>query len=132
MYVLAKSWNVNCTAFQKFCWTVIEKFLDKETVKKLSFHREPNPTDIINNFHPSQLEKRFGGEAQTPTVFWPPIIPSTEFGEYPEYQLPESEYEELIKTNPGLKKRPDLIQDNSTVHKIELVDITCDMEYTDE
>ena len=85
MFVLARSWNVNCTTFQQFCWTVIEKFLDKETVKKLSFHKEPTPKSLIDNFHPSQLEKRFGGEAETPEVFWPPIIPSTEFGENPAF-----------------------------------------------
>jgi hypothetical protein len=36
-------------------------FVDKETAAKISFNYESYPTELINNFHPSQLEKRFGG-----------------------------------------------------------------------
>jgi hypothetical protein len=43
MYVLAKSWNINCTTFQSLCWKVFELFLDKETSSKIMFFKEPNP-----------------------------------------------------------------------------------------
>jgi len=65
------------------CWKVFEVFVDKETAEKIQFYREPNPTDILNSYHPSQLEKRFGGLADPPKYFWPPHFASEEFGEDP-------------------------------------------------
>lgn len=38
---------------------------------------------MVDSFHPSQLEKRFGGNADQPKLYWPPHLPSLEFGEDP-------------------------------------------------
>lgn len=35
---------------------------------------ERNPPALRENYHPCQLEKRFGGAAETPTNFWPPYV----------------------------------------------------------
>lgn len=67
MYVLGRSFNINCTSFQYIAWKVFEMFIDKETAQKIGFHKESNPKELVANFHPSQLERRFGGEAETPT-----------------------------------------------------------------
>ena len=34
--------------------------------------------------HPSQLEKRYGGEAENLTYYWPPQYSSNEFGHNPD------------------------------------------------
>lgn len=67
----------------------------------ISFHRESNPSVLVNNFHPSQLEKRFGGQAERPDHFWPPIIPSNDFLLEADKDLiiPENEYRFLVKEN---------------------------------
>lgn len=76
MYVLGKIWGLNCTTGQMICWKVVQIFIDAETAQKISFHSESNPAALVSCFHPSQLEKRFGGQAESPKQFWPPIIPS--------------------------------------------------------
>ena len=51
---------------------------------------ESDPAQLKNNFHPSQLEKRFGGTADTPVGrFWPPVMG-------PDY-LPEGDDSHLEK-----------------------------------
>ena len=67
MYVLGKAWNLNCTTFQNMCWKVFEFFIDRETSEKISFHKDSAPVGLVNSYHPSQLEKRFGGIAETPS-----------------------------------------------------------------
>ena len=37
--------------------------------------------EIIDLFHPSQLEQKYGGEAENCTKFWPPYEVSKEYGE---------------------------------------------------
>ena len=64
-----------------FCWKIIEVFIEKQVTELNSLHKECNPRSLVENFHPSQLEKRFGGEAEAPTQFWPPVISSDEFNE---------------------------------------------------
>ena len=66
MFVLGRSWNINCTTMQKIGWGIVDMFIDRETSKKITFHRETNPKELVEAFHPSQLEKRFGGAAERP------------------------------------------------------------------
>ena len=60
-------------------------------------------------FHPSQLEKRFGGAAPTPTNFWPPRM-GEEFNSAEERRqmnmIKESDYQGIIDENPLLMKHP--------------------------
>lgn len=44
-------------------------------------HKQGAPQSLTDNFHPSQLEARFGGQAETPKVFWPPVIPTNKFND---------------------------------------------------
>lgn len=61
-------------------------------------------------YHPCQLEKRFGGEAQTPTIFWPPYVGPKFQTEEITNEITESYHEEL-KANPDLTKHPSLLKD---------------------
>ncbi|CDW83431.1 UNKNOWN [Stylonychia lemnae] len=72
---LARSWSVNCTSMQLICWKVVEVFMEQQTRKVISLHKESSPQSLRENFHESQLEKRFGGSAEQPNQFWPPIMP---------------------------------------------------------
>ena len=66
-------------------------------------------------FHPSQLEIRYGGSAETPTKFWPPLM-GPEFlpNENDENHLdkiPIENYEQVLNDNPGLIRHPDFIKE---------------------
>ena len=64
-------------------------------------------------YHPCQLEKRFGGEAETPTKFWPPFV-GPEF--YPNGDkshlnlITKEEYPSVIRENPELEVHPEFIK----------------------
>ena len=108
MYVLGKIFNFNCTGFQKMCWNLIEIFVDRETAEKITFYKESAPLGLINSFHPSQLEKRFGGIAETPKQYWPPIIPAQTFrgeGEEDMNIVSDEEYKEILIKNPLLRQK---------------------------
>ena len=43
-----------------------------------------NTHPVLNELiHPSQLEQKYGGEAENLTIFWPPRFDSMEFGHDP-------------------------------------------------
>lgn len=44
------------------------------------FHEGARNDELIAMFHPSQLERKFGGKADNLDVFWPPQEVSTEYG----------------------------------------------------
>ena len=52
--------------------------------------------------HPSQLEKRYGGEAEDLTSFWPPQFRSGEFGHNPDL-IRQDEPDRLLKPQEEIK-----------------------------
>ena len=65
---------------------------------------------MVEMFHPSQLEQRFGGTMPTPTNFWPPYM-GTEF--IPEHEKAEKhnlinpeDYSRVLAENPELLVHP--------------------------
>ena len=103
MYVLNTTWAI------KIAWKVIEKFMADHMRKKMTLSDKNTMDDLIEAFHPSQLETKFGGAATNATVFWPPIMPSTEYGIDEKSLVSEDEYLNIIENNKLLKPRPDLI-----------------------
>jgi len=39
---------------------------------------------LLELWHPSQVEQRYGGDAPDVTEYWPPYSPSEEYGHLPE------------------------------------------------
>ena len=69
---------------------------------------------IFDLFHPCQIEKRFGGTAETPTNFWPPQVGNIF---KPEKQpanvlLGDEEYEKILLANPELPRHPHFLNSN--------------------
>ena len=62
-------------------WRVLSPFVDEKVKASLIFNKEARCDRLIEWFHPSQLEVRYGGEAPNVTKFWPPPMPdSLEYG----------------------------------------------------
>lgn len=55
-------------------YNTFKLLLEEETREKICVTRLCNDEKLTELFHPSQLEKRFGGQADTPLKFWPPYI----------------------------------------------------------
>jgi hypothetical protein len=73
-FILNASWGVRTV------WNIVKAFVDSKVKQKMVFHHGSKCDELIDMFHPSQLEEKFGGEAENLNVFWPPHEISTEYG----------------------------------------------------
>ena len=91
-------------------------FIDPRVQAKISLNGEKNPVELLEIYHPSQLEKRFGGSADTPTNFWPPQM-SQEFytnGDKSHLNFISSDqYESVLAENPELRVHPEFLTSSS-------------------
>lgn len=65
-------------------WTTISPFVDNRIKKKITMSKDGTHEILQELIHPSQLEQKFGGEAENLTEFWPPRHISDEFGHDPD------------------------------------------------
>ena len=92
----------------------VKWMIDPETLIKLSLEGEQAPADLVALFHPSQLEKKYGGVADTPTNYWPPLTGPDYLIDGDEShleQIKRDEYESILNDNPGLLRHPALIKE---------------------
>lgn len=76
---LGRNFVVNAPTSVNVVWTIVKKFLDKDTVEKMSITGKSFDPALLQNFHPSQIEEKYGGQAPNLTTFWPPIVPDSPF-----------------------------------------------------
>lgn len=68
--------------------------------KKMQLSDKNTTPDLIEAFHPSQLEQKYGGTAKNVTSnYWPPIMPSSDYGPDEDDLMSEGKYEELMNKN---------------------------------
>jgi hypothetical protein len=73
-FVLNASWGIRAV------WKMASPFVDSKVKQKISFQDGNKCEELVDMFHPSQLEKKFGGEAPNLDVYWPPHEVSKEYG----------------------------------------------------
>lgn len=116
MYMLNRSFYVNASWGQMLCFKAMQPFLDPVTRLKLNMSSGHHP-DLLELYHPCQLEKRFGGQADTPTNFWPPHVgkqfnPDADKSSITQYILSDEQYVDKLKLNPHIFKHPDFMDSN--------------------
>ena len=89
-------------------WKVATYFIDETTARKVQVSSYAKNDELIQLCHPEQLEEKFGGSAANRSEgdFWPPRLPSTEFGVGVELKAPEStvDYAEPKQTEEEVEK----------------------------
>ena len=91
----------------------IKWMIHPETLEKMTITSEMSPRDLVDQFHPSQLERRFGGEAETPKQFWPPYVGQDLMPDGKTDHLDlinRDEYESTLAANPSLECHPQFLQ----------------------
>lgn len=112
MYYLAISFYLNMSWGQRTILRALESFINPETRQKMQFSGDATTPALKALFHPCQLEKRFGGTADTPTNYWPPFVGKhfTPEGEKTPFEfLEEDEYKKVLSENPDLLWHPDFM-----------------------
>ncbi len=112
MYFLFRSFYTHVGWGQRLFYKGVQMFIDDETKLKIVLAADGAPEALVEMFHPSQLEKRFGGACETPTNFWPPhmgteFIPENEVSEKHTDLISPDAYEAIIKENPELYVHPE-------------------------
>jgi len=109
--MLYKSFYVQTSWAQNMCYKAVSYFVDPVTKTKINMTSDKTHETLLEMYHPCQLEERFGGTAKTPTNFWPPyvgkeFIPEKFAEEEKANYMTDSDYERILKENPGLSPHP--------------------------
>lgn len=115
LYMLYKSFYLNTSWGQTLAYKMMSPFLHPETKEKINLTDKNTHPDLLAMYHPCQLEKRFGGTAETPTNYWPPyvgknFIPDAKKDERAQYVMDDAHYDKILKANPALQKEPNLLK----------------------
>ena len=112
LYVYGMNYVLN------MCWKIVKKLIDERTAQKFNFISGENDIKelVLTKIHPSQLEKRFGGDAENinDELEFPFILPSDiyQIDERNKFQIKsEEEYIELAMNNKLVTISPYLIQE---------------------
>lgn len=81
---IRKFFYFNTTFGLRAIYALISPFLDKAIKEKTCMIKEPYCDELLEFAHPSQVEKRFGGDAEDVEVYWPPFCPSDEYDHDPD------------------------------------------------
>jgi len=76
-----RTFILNTTYGLRILYKFISPFLDERAKSKIKLVKGGRDEELINFFHPSQLESKFGGEAEDVEYYWPPYQASKEYGE---------------------------------------------------
>lgn len=85
-------------------YSVIKMILKETTTRKFVLTDRNTCEELIEGFHPSQLEEKFGGDASNVYEFWPPHFPSKEFGHDENLVVSKKEYIRILEDRPHLIK----------------------------
>lgn len=66
---------VNAPSSLYFFWSIIKKFIEEHTIKKIRILKESIPVEIFSHFAKNQVEIKYGGSSPNLTSFWPPCFP---------------------------------------------------------
>jgi hypothetical protein len=120
---------INIGGWVSFGWTVIKKFLDASTERKIQLLKPTNQQDMFRFINPRQIEKKFGGLADdVKEYFFPPIFPNQNFllasEKKEEILIEEDRYRHLIKGNKDIVPCPHLNKQESALQS-EVVSRIC-------
>ena len=101
------------------CWKIVKKLIDERTAQKFNFisGQDDIKNFVLNKIHPSQLEQKFGGDAENvgEDLDFPFILPSDEYqiDDRNEDQIvTEEEYIRMANEGKLVTISPYLIQEN--------------------
>jgi hypothetical protein len=76
---LGACYVLNSPRSVSWIWGMIKPFLDKQTIKKVSFTRDGVDPNMFTHVNPGQVERKYGGTAPDIMTYWPPTMPPGPF-----------------------------------------------------
>ena len=105
---------LNVTFGIRLVYRLLSPFIDEKIKENLKLSKDSTHPWMLEHIHPSQLEQKYGGDANNLDIFWPPRVISDEYGHDPEYIFDDKLEDALldhIVTPYNLKKNMENNQD---------------------
>ncbi|CDW89833.1 UNKNOWN [Stylonychia lemnae] len=101
--VVVNIFLLNASRGFKMIWSTVKGFLETHTTNKIVLTDKKTHERLFEHFHPSQIEKRYGGESPNIDFFqWPPRMPRYVVDDVVRDKLvSEEKYEQILAGNPG-------------------------------
>jgi len=77
-YIFNVTWGI------RTIYSLLSPFLDQKVKEKFVMKKGEYDESLFELAHPSQIEQKYGGEAENVTQYWPPYCPSEEYDPHPE------------------------------------------------
>lgn len=120
-----KMFLLNAGTAVSMMWAIVKMFVHHTTKKKMIFSSKSTEAELQQSCHPSQLQKKYGGEAEDITVFWPPYSASDEYAVDIKKLKNKNEYDASVAHDEPLVLPHILYEtriDEGVTHKIDYVD----------
>jgi len=100
---------VNANIIIRVLWGIVETLMDPNTKAKISLVSDPTSKEITDWIHPSQLLRKYGGTADSPKAYWPPVFPPGPIVDnLKNNHMTVEEFKEELLKNPQLIPSPEL------------------------
>lgn len=77
-FLLHVTWGI------RTIYAIVSPFLEKRTKEKITMKKGGINDDMFEMAHPSQIEEKYGGDAENVTQYWPPKMVSEEYDPDPD------------------------------------------------
>ena len=105
---LFKMFVLNANFIIKILWGIVEGFMDPITKSKICLTSGSDPKELKDIIAPCQLLKEYGGEADPPEKYWPPIFPPGYRNEFKTKHHTQEEFKNELLNNAQMVPSPDL------------------------
>jgi len=100
---------VNANIIIRVLWGIVETLMDPNTKAKISLTSNPTSKEMADWIHPSQLLRQYGGTADSPKAYWPPVFPPGPIVDnLKDNHMTVEEFKEELLKNPQLIPSPEL------------------------
>jgi hypothetical protein len=96
---LYRGYTVNAPWTFSMVWKACKAFVEETTALKINISTKAGDANMWNHIDKSQIEKRYGGEAEDLTEFWPPQRSG------PKYFVEADNAGDILITKEEYKKR---------------------------
>lgn len=119
---------INIGSFANVLWKVVKSMIDPSTERKIKLLKNENTNDVFAFINKSQIEKKYGGNAENLTSYYfPPIFPSDDY--YIETDSPstllinETTYKKKVKENKCIVPSPYIDYNDTNEENISKIEI---------
>lgn len=109
---LGKMYLLNVSFGVMFIWKIVSAFVNPVTRSKIKVFSTNMPQELLDDIHPSQLPRAYGGEYDPPKKAWPPAFPPPTYrDEYKTMHFTPEEFKAELMRNKDAIPSPEIAKE---------------------